>query len=330
MKYIPTITLILCTLTSLHSQTHEVIFTKDNIRLQRNNRVLKKDSQFKKQDKLNFNNMEAFLITEEKNTQKNYLIQPQRNRQNQVVAKFQLLPYSIKNRPGYILSGVDLVNYLNEGENYLVIGKETIIPINKNGFSMNQDTFFYVHYDYHGFSINKKLPIVEEGGVVNRDSLFRVRFTLEEYYRQILGDTKKVLNTPNRDTFLNVNPAQIAVDTNQYMNFKNAKFDTVTYLTNMELHHFDEIKRKDLPISAPVHPGASTLVARDFLPFNLVFLEDEEVMAVLAPLLESDFFANKEDAVERLTAFLEEGFGGKLEEGDLEPWLEEKEFLERF
>lgn len=320
MKYIPAIILILCTLTNIHSQTHEVIHFKGNIIHKASKKNLKKDSQFKKKDKLEFQKPENWLITLETNTKKNYLVRPKKNRQNQVVTNFQLLPYKIQNRPGYILSGVDLVNYLNEGKNYLVIGNETIIPVNSNGFPMNQDTFFYLNYDYQGFGINKKLPIVEDGIVLNRDSLFQVRFTVEEYYQQVLKDMEHPITEPEQDTFIQIDPTQITVQENQYLELNNFNFDTVSYGTNVALHYFDG--KGDIPIKAPTNPNTSTLTDRSFLPFNLIFLENEVVKAALAPLLESDFFKTEKEKIERLTAFLEEWFGGKLEEGDLGKWLE--------
>lgn len=310
---------------SLQGQNYEVVHLQGNIQYQSSSPFLKKESQFKKQDKLVFNKSQDWIIALELNTKKNYIIRPKKNSQNQVVSDFQLLPYKIQNRPGYILSGVDLVKYLNEGNNYLVIGKETIIPVNRNGFPMNQDTFFYLNYDYHGISINKKLSIVEDGILLNKDSLFQVRFTKEEYYRKILKNAKYPIAEPERDTFIQIDPAQITIQEHQYLELKNFNFDTVSYRTNVALHYFDGAG--GIPIKAPANPNTSTLINRPFLPFNLIFLEDEVVNQTIEPLLASEFLKTDEKPIERLTAFLEEQFNGKLEERDVKKWLEDDELL---
>ena len=315
-------------LTSIYSQTHEVIYFKGNINNQKTSKLLKKGSQFKKQDKLEFAQLKNWLVTLETNTQKNYIVRPQKNRQAHLVTTFQLIPYKIQNRPGYILSGIDLVNYLNEGNHYLVIGKETHIPVNPNGFTMNKDTFFYLTYDYLGLSINKKLPLTKEGIVLNKDSLFRSRFTKEEYYRQILEDKEWDGINAEQDTFLQLSPNKLTLQQQQYVTFKNFKMDTITYWTNVALHYFDG--EKDISIKAPANPETSTLIDRDFLPFHLVFLDDEVVTHELAPLLESDLLKNGKNLIERLTAFLEQRFGGKLEEKELAKWLKEQELLSEF
>lgn len=311
-----------------YSQTHEVIYFKGNIKNQKTGKLLKKGSQFKKRDKLEFAQMKNWLITLETSTKKNYIVRSQKNRANQIITTFQLVPYKIQNRPGYILSGVDLVNYLNEGHQYLVIGKETHIPVNPNGFTMNQDTFFYLNYDYLGFSINKKLPLTKEGIVLNKDSLFQVRFTKAEYYRQILKDKDWDGINAKQDTFLQIAPDKLTLQKQQYVTFKDFKMDTITYWTNVALYYFDG--KKDIPIEAPANPETSTLKYRDFLPFHLVFLEDAVVKEALAPLLESGLLKKRPDMIERLAAFLKKRFDGELEEGELEKWLEEQGELEGF
>lgn len=320
--------LLLLLFTDLPAQTHEVIYVKGTVKAPKTNQPLKKGSTFsaRYKDQLSFTGKRDCLITLEQSKNKNYVVRPHPT-QDKVI--LQLIPYQVKTRPGYILSGVDLVNYLNEGGNYLVIGKSTYIPVNPNGFVMNQDTFFYLRYDYQGIPINKKLPISKEGLLLHRDSLFQARFSLQEYNEKIFQ--KQKTDSPQiGDTIIQIKSTDLTLQSRQYVNFKDFKMDTVTYSTNVALYYYDGVNRNNISIIASPHPGSSSPESRSHLPFYLIFLEEDEVKSVIKPLLDSDLFISKTEAVERVTAFLEEQFAGKLEERDVEKWLEQQGLLKNF
>lgn len=314
---------LLFLLANLHGQIHEVVYVKGTVKAPKTNQLLKKGSTFsaRYKDQLSFMGKQDFLITLEQSKKRNYVVRPHPN-QDKVL--LQLIPYRVKNRPGYILSGVDLVNYLNEGGNYLVIGKSTYIPINPREFAMNQDTFFYLRYNYWGESINKKLPISKEGLLLHRDSLFQARFTLEEYYRQILKDKETIIPHPKQDINIQISPDSITSVHYRYIDVQNFKFDTITYITNVALYHRDGKNQQNIKIDAPSNPNNNSTQLRPFLPFNLVFLDDKRIEKMIFPLIESGFFNSDVELVERVTAFLEEQFEGKLAEENVKQWLEDR------
>lgn len=87
--------------------------------------------------------------------------------------KSNLLPAmsNMSSRNGSLLNLVDLQAYFN-GNN--VILDEVRMYISPQSFPMNDNSFFYVQYEYKNEKINKKLPFKGDSLTINRDQLFTI------------------------------------------------------------------------------------------------------------------------------------------------------------
>ncbi len=118
-------------------------------------------------------------------------------------SKATLLPpmNNISSRSGGLNNLIDLKNHF-DGD-YLVLGTSKL-TINEKSFPMNEQSFFFLKYQYNGEAINKKLSYDGDKLVLDREEIFKVDGepidannieTVELFY--LNGKTKTTINSFN-------------------------------------------------------------------------------------------------------------------------------------
>lgn len=304
---------------TLTAQNYEVLYVKGKIRLKEKGVLLKKANKFTKSNTLTFSATTDGMIVSDTKTKRNYMVRPMK-KDNKLIPKFSLLKSRAQGRPGKVTNGISLVKFLNEGNNYLVLGNSTHIPIviGNAGFTFNKDTFLYLEYDYKGLSIAKKLKNTDKGLLIHKDSTFRALVSLDEYHRILMRDNLVKISNPKKDTLVIINPREITVSINDYKS--SISSESENYYTNMKLKCRDFKNGQAIKFKAPKPPNYVTPISRSYIPFNLVFLEEKEV-AVLIEIIKESGLYTKEEFEDRVIDLIEEEYRGKVSEGEFRSWI---------
>ena len=110
---------------------------------------------------------------------------------------------SVATRSGAIINMIDLKNVF--ADNYVII-EEVRMKIGKDAFPMNDETFFYVNYDYNGEEISKMLKFSNDTLIFSKADIFVIdgkaienpySIEIKLYYRNELKEESTAINTFN-------------------------------------------------------------------------------------------------------------------------------------
>lgn len=108
---------------------------------------------------------------------------------------------NIASRSGALINKVDLAQHFSD--RYLVLDKSAV-EISQTSFPMDEDSFFYLMYEYNGEKIHKKLTNEGDRLIINKAEIFKIdgeSIPVEEkqmtlYYRNADGSSKVSQFTP--------------------------------------------------------------------------------------------------------------------------------------
>lgn len=170
-KIINTLMSLLICSTPLYSQNDfTVIKVYGNILNKKANKDLNQGDHFGEKDVLIFKTYEskAAVINPEKGR---FIITPPADNNLTAQASFVPAMGNISSRAGLINNFVDLQNQF--ADKYLILDKVEI-KISEDAYPMNENSFFYLRYQYEGESINKKLEFKTDTLIIEKKSLFTV------------------------------------------------------------------------------------------------------------------------------------------------------------
>ena len=275
---------------SIIGQQFEVIKQKGNIKNTITFEYLSRGSTYSKSDSLVIENDSCRLAVLDENN-KVFIMRPNEVK-GQFIPQYFPIPYKIQGRPGLITSSISLIHHLNEERNYLIMGDKYSVEISPQLFEMNKDSFFYIRYHWEEDTINKELPIDGNFIIITKSDLFQTKFFPEDRFGK---DT--IITIPEDEAF--------------QFEFRCEKCDHGRIF-------FDP--------SQPDH-----LQGREFVPIKLKFLDSKELeveLKFIIPTLKSvNPNISKAKLFDRVHAYLQERYEGKIEPDNFEDWIRENNYI---
>lgn len=157
-------------LLSAQKTTYRTIKVKGKVTLAAARKPLRKDQKFNANDALVFGSATDFVIAIDDKTAA-FLLQPDAPLRTYRVKPLNL---TVNTKPGYILTDLQLRQFLNENDSLLLLDGRFSLLLGKDAFPMDEKHFFYLQYLWKGDTINKRLGHRGDTLVIDEKELYKV------------------------------------------------------------------------------------------------------------------------------------------------------------
>jgi hypothetical protein len=168
------IMLILCTfgnsVLSAQKNMYNPIKMKGTITFATSGKHINKGQKFKATDALKFSSTKDFIFVINEN-EETFLLTPDASLRKY---KVKSLTISGSTRPGYILTDMQLRQFLYENDSLLLLNGQFRLILGKEAFPMDETHFFYLQYLWKGDTINKKLTHQGDTLILNAEEIYKI------------------------------------------------------------------------------------------------------------------------------------------------------------
>lgn len=150
--------------------TYRTIKTKGKVTFVATGKPLNKGQKFNTTNALAFGSATDFVIAIDDKTAA-FLLQPDASLRTYRVKPLNL---TVNTKPGYILTDLQLRQFLNENDSLLLLDGRFSLLLGKDAFPMDEKHFFYLQYLWKGDTINKRLGHRGDTLVIDEKELYKV------------------------------------------------------------------------------------------------------------------------------------------------------------